>query len=256
VTLLARLKAWLELARVSNLPTVWSNVVMGLAWGTSRHLPELGIDPAAVALPGLGDLVNQGFMLLLAGTLIYTAGMLLNDVFDQFIDARERPHRPIPRGAVCPHRATAAAVVMLIAGLGAAAVFTSPWVLPLIGGLVTCVVLYNALHTRFRGAVLLMAACRALLVFAAVMAVWTPETTQLGPRLIPPAVLFAYTLLIAAVARREVQFARIPLVIALIVAMPLIGAGLCLLAGHPAAATCCVGCAALTLVGQRFIKGS
>jgi len=252
----SRLGAWLQLARVSNLPTVWANVVMGLAWGTSRHVPELGIDPAAVELPPLSGLLNQGFMLLVAGTLVYTAGMFLNDVFDRFVDARERPTRPIPRGAVCPHRVTAAAVVMLIAGLAATAVFTSPWVLPLTGGLVVCVVLYNALHTRWSGSVLLMAACRALLVLAAVMAVWSPDTIRLGPRLIPAAMLFAYTLIIAAVARREVALGRVPLVMALIVAMPLIDAGLCLAAGHHEAAAFCVGCTLLTAVGQRFVKGS
>lgn len=251
-----KLKAWLELARVSNLPTVWSNVVMGLAWATSRHIPELGIDPAAVVMPPLGSLLNQGFMLLVAGTLIYTAGMLLNGVVDRRVDAQERPTRPIPRGAVCPHRATAVAVVLLVAGLAATAVFTSPWVMPLTGGLITSVVLYNLLHTRWPGAVLLMAACRGLLIFAVVMAVWSPGVAQLGPRLVPAAVLFAYTLLIAALARREVALGRVPLVIALIVAMPLIDAGLCLWAGHPGAAVFCAGCAVLTLLGQRFVKGS
>ena len=148
------------------------------------------------------------------------------------------------------------AVVLLVAGLAATAVFTSPWVMPLTGGLIASVVLYNLLHTRWSGAVLLMAACRGLLVFAAVMAVWSPGVAQLGPRLVPAAVLFAYTLLIAALARREVALGRVPLVIALIVAMPLIDAGLCLLAGHPGAAVFCAGCAVLTLLGQRFIKGS
>lgn len=249
-------KAWLQLARISNLPTVWSNIIMALAWGTARHIPELGIDPAAVALPPLGSLLNQGFMLLIAGSLIYTAGMFLNDVFDLLIDARERPDRPLPSGAVCPHRATAASIVMLIAALAATAVYTSPWVLPLTAGLIGCVVLYNALHTRWSGAVILMAACRGLLVFAGVMAVWSPGVAQLGTRLIPAAVLLGYTLLIAAVAKREVALARVPLVIALIVAMPLVDAGLCLWAGHTGAAVFCGCCGVLTLVGQRFVKGS
>ncbi len=256
MSVVSHVKAWLQLARVSNLPTVWSNVVMALAWGTARHIPELGIDPAAVTLPPLSALLNQGFMLLVAGTLIYTAGMVLNDVWDRHRDAHERPERPIPRGAVCPHRATAAAAVMLIAGLAATSVFSSPWVLPLIGGLVACVVLYNVLHARWGGAVLLMAACRGLLVFAAVMAVWSPGVVNLGPRLIPPAILLGYTLIIAVLARREVALGRVPLIIALIVAMPLVDAGLCLWAGHVGAAVFCACCGALTLLGQRFVRGS
>ncbi len=249
-------KAWLELARVSNLPTVWSNVIMGLAWGVSRDMTELGLDPSVVARPPLGALLSQSPMLLVAGSLIYTAGMLLNDVWDRSVDARERPDRPLPRGAVCPHRALAVALVLLCAGLAASAVFTSPWVLPLTAGLVACVVLYNALHTRWPGAVGLMAACRGLLVFAAVMAVWSPGTAQLGLRLVPAAALFGYTLLIAAVARREVALARVPLVVALIVAMPLLDATFCLVAGQLGAAGFCVGCGILALLGQRLVKGS
>ena len=40
-------------------------------------------------------------LLLAASSLMYTAGMVLNDVFDVAVDRQERPKRPSPRSA-CP----------------------------------------------------------------------------------------------------------------------------------------------------------
>ena len=72
----------LRLGRVSNLPTVWTNVV------------------AATAIAG-GDPLGPGLALVLvAMTLFYVGGMYLNDAFDRGIDARERPGRPIPAGEI------------------------------------------------------------------------------------------------------------------------------------------------------------
>jgi hypothetical protein len=72
----------LRLGRVSNLPTVWTNVL------------------AAVVLSG-GDWRSRHLALLLISmSLCYVGGMYLNDYFDRAIDARERPERPIPSGAI------------------------------------------------------------------------------------------------------------------------------------------------------------
>jgi 4-hydroxybenzoate polyprenyltransferase len=75
-----RWAVWLRLGRVSNLPTVWSNVLAALA--LSGPLPGL---PSLLALCG-------------TFSLYYVAGMYLNDAFDRHVDAHERPSRPIPSG--------------------------------------------------------------------------------------------------------------------------------------------------------------
>src|SRR5262249_62429462 len=74
------LTALARLGRVSNLPTVWTNVL------------------AATVLAG-GDWqsVRTGGVLA-AMSLFYVGGMYLNDFFDRALDARERPGRPIPAG--------------------------------------------------------------------------------------------------------------------------------------------------------------
>src|SRR5262249_61685549 len=87
------LTALLTLGRVSNLPTVWTNVLTGAVLaGGAWHDGRTGI-------------------VLVAMSLFYVGGMYLNDYFDRGIDARERPGRPIPAGDV-------AADLVAIVGLG------------------------------------------------------------------------------------------------------------------------------------------
>ena len=74
-----RWRAYMLLARVSNLPTVWSNVLAGTM-------------AAGAATIDAGSAVR----VLLAASLFYTGGMFLNDAFDADLDARVRPERPLP----------------------------------------------------------------------------------------------------------------------------------------------------------------
>jgi len=100
-----------KLGRVSNLPTVWSNVLAGtvLAGGQPWR-------PATL-------------LVMLAVSLLYVGGMYLNDAFDRDIDARERPGRPIPAGLIAANTVFAAGFGLLLAGITVvmmAAVMTGP----------------------------------------------------------------------------------------------------------------------------------
>src|SRR5713101_5981278 len=94
---------YLRLGRVSNLPTVWTNVLAGVA------LAGVSVAPGPLAL------------LALSLSLFYIGGMYLNDAFDRQIDARERPERPIPAGLVRATTVFAAGYGLLGAGLAALA---------------------------------------------------------------------------------------------------------------------------------------
>ena len=72
----------LRLGRVSNLPTVWTNVIAGTT------IANAAANIVDVALVGL------------AMTGFYVGGMYLNDFFDRDIDARVRPGRPIHAGDI------------------------------------------------------------------------------------------------------------------------------------------------------------
>jgi 4-hydroxybenzoate polyprenyltransferase len=89
----------LKLGRISNLPTVWTNTLVGLV----------------LAGGAIGDVRVP--WLLLALSLCYIAGMFLNDAFDREFDARHRPERPIPSGEVNATTVFGAGFGMLAVGV-------------------------------------------------------------------------------------------------------------------------------------------
>ena len=87
------------LARASNLPTVWSNVLAG--W----------------LLSGQGWHAEVGWALA-GGALAYAGGCTLNDAFDVQWDRRHRPDRPIPAGLMTERAVWILGGVELAAGVG------------------------------------------------------------------------------------------------------------------------------------------
>jgi hypothetical protein len=150
LALSGKLRAWMVLGRISNLPTVWSNCLAGCwlgGWNT----------PGAVLL------------LCLGGTLLYTGGMFLNDVCDVDFDAEFRRERPIVSGALSRRAVIIAAAALFVVGVvliarinGRSGMFAV--------GLTMLIVVYDWTHKRIRTGPLLMAGCRFLLYLAAASA--------------------------------------------------------------------------------------
>jgi 4-hydroxybenzoate polyprenyltransferase len=145
-----RLKAHLSLARISNSPTVTSNVLAGSALAGTLGF---GLDTLWIAA---------------AMVLLYTAGMYLNDLFDYHIDLRERPERPIPSGVVSKAEALSVTVLLFAAGLGLLALVS---VTSLLGGavLVALIVAYDLWHKTNPLSPLLMASTRMLVYLTAAL---------------------------------------------------------------------------------------
>jgi len=229
-------RAYLLLSRISNLPTVWSNVIAGTV-----------VSGAAVAPFDIGRLA--------AGvSFLYTAGMFLNDVFDRDFDASHRPDRPIPAGDVTSK--TAARVAALLIGVGLAMISAQSgnlaprlWSV----GLVAVIIYYNWRHKRDPIGPLWMGVCRGLVYCVAAAAV----ASSVSGRVIAAAVVMAaYVVLLTHIAKRLGQRASIavPLLIAgisvvdaTVVAVAGGGLPLVLLA---------VVCAVLTLGLQRVVPGT
>lgn len=93
-------RAYLELTRLPNVFSAAADVLMGYLITHEGLLPW----PPAVLLIG-------------SSCSLYTAGMVLNDVFDREQDARERPQRPIPSGRVSIAGATRLGFTLLILGI-------------------------------------------------------------------------------------------------------------------------------------------
>jgi 4-hydroxybenzoate polyprenyltransferase len=150
----------LRLGRVSNLPTVWTNVAAG------------------VALSGAGFPIGAFAGLTLALSLFYIGGMYLNDAFDRDIDARERPERPIPSGVV-PASAVFAIGFGLIAtgwlmlvAIGYAPADGTGWRAPLAGALLAgAIVVYDMWHKANPLSPVIMGLCRLLVYVTAAVAV-------------------------------------------------------------------------------------
>jgi hypothetical protein len=144
-----RVTAWLQLLRLPNVFTAVADVTMGYLV-THRQLEPV-VDYA---------------LLVTASCLLYLSGMVLNDVFDAEVDARERPGRPIPSGRISLAAATRLGWALLVGGVGVAwyVSWTANYWLP---GLVAvllamCILLYDGALKRARIAPLLMGECRFL----------------------------------------------------------------------------------------------
>jgi UbiA prenyltransferase family len=142
---------FLKLGRVSNLPTVWSNVLVGTVLGG-------GAPVSATTL-----------IVLAAMTLFYVGGMYLNDWFDREIDARQRSNRPIPAGEIGAGTVAALGFGMLAAGVALmlATGIRTPLALGAAIALPCAIVLYDSWHKGNVLSPLLMGLCRALVVIGA-----------------------------------------------------------------------------------------
>jgi len=178
----------LRLGRVSNLPTVWTNTLAGVALAGASPWQWATL-PAALGL-----------------SLAYLGGMYLNDAFDRGIDARERPSRPIPSGAVDANTVFALGFSLLLAAV--AALLTAargfdaaPGGVVLAGlALGGAIIGYNWRHKGNPLSPLAMGACRLLAYVAAGLAA---TAAMPGPLLAAAGVSLCYLIGLTYVAKRE-----------------------------------------------------
>ena len=96
---------WLDLARISNLPTIVTDSLVGIAIGLSME---------AAAATGF-TFQGATIAVIFGMCAFYTAGMVLNGIVDRDVDAIERPNRPIAAGRIrLPWAWTAFIVLMLL----------------------------------------------------------------------------------------------------------------------------------------------
>ena len=149
----------LRLGRISNLPTVWTNVLVG----------------AVLAGAQLGE--PRLPLLMLALSLFYVGGMFLNDAFDRDFDAEHRPERPIPSGQVSAQQV----FVVRLRAAGARHDRRSPWAsrsaegvpawraLAASAALAAAIVFYDAHHKGNPLSPLVMGLCRVFVVLTAAL---------------------------------------------------------------------------------------
>ena len=162
-------------------------------------------DPLAGLLIGAGALESgRGVRLASGSALMYLAGMALNDLADRAEDARERPERPIPSGAISPRAAAIIGGTLLVAGIGAARGAGARVTGPALAALILAYD-YKLKHSATLGPIA-MGGCRALSLLMGVEAAGTRDAT---PRGLEAAVLLgAYVAGLTLLARSETGAAR------------------------------------------------
>jgi len=189
-----RWRAYLLLSRVSNLPTVWTNVLAGTV--AASLAPEW----------------RPTIVVAAAVSLFYTGGMFLNDAFDAAIDWAERPERPIPAGDVERWEVFALGGGLLAGGLLLLPRDGTVWILGF--ALVAAILLYDFRHKGARYAPLVMGLCRGL-VYCVAAAAASDVTTA---AIMGAAVMTLYVSGLTVVAKLAGHRARwlVPLLIAAI----------------------------------------
>jgi len=177
----------LQLGRVSNLPTAWTNVLAG--WLITGGLFSTS------------SLVSL-LILVTVSSLLYLGGMTLNDAAGASFDRKHAAHRPIPSGRISQAAVWSLGVGYLVGATVLATVFLAMagavWTLIVVG----LILLYTFTHKRTSLCIFAMGAIRTGLYFIGSAA----ATGRMSP---PSAVLIwglalgVYIIVLTAIARRE-----------------------------------------------------
>jgi hypothetical protein len=184
-----KLAVALKLGRVSNLPTVWSNVLTGMA------------------LAGAATVDCRLVLLVVSLSLFYVGGMFLNDAFDHGFDAKARPERPIPSGQVSATQVHAcgfgmmAIALALLTWVGYGYEPLTQW-RPVAAGLAlaAAIVFYNWHHKNNPLSPLVMGVCRMLVYLTAALAVSAVIPRQV---IVAAVVLLCYLIGLTYAAKKE-----------------------------------------------------
>jgi 4-hydroxybenzoate polyprenyltransferase len=227
----SRPRAYLLLSRISNLPTVWTNVLAAyvLAGASRESLPTAAI----------------------AASLFYVAGMFLNDAFDAPFDARARADRPIPNGDVSRQEVFAIGFGLLAAGALLLALLPHPAPAMLWGGgLAIAIVFYDYRHKGQSYGPVIMGACRAL-VYCTAAAGALGVVTQ--PVAIGGVVMWAYIVALTVVAKTSGKGHLVPWLLA---GICIVDAIMMAVVGAPQLGAIAAVGFVLTLAFQRVVPGT
>ncbi len=174
-----------RLARISNVPTVLTNVAAGAALADA--LSGEAFSPLAL------------LVLSLAMALFYTAGMYLNDIVDYAVDCKERPERPLPQGVLSRKTAFSFVIGYFVVGLLLVA-YVRVWALFPGVALVAVIILYDCWHKNNPFSHWIMALTRSLVYVTVFVALGGTDVLHL---LIAAILMLLYVAGLTYIARSE-----------------------------------------------------
>jgi 4-hydroxybenzoate polyprenyltransferase len=194
----SKLRTFLILGRVSNLPTVWSNCLAG--WWLAGPRPWGAL-----------------FSVSLWASLMYVGGMFLNDAFDAGFDRNHRPTRPIPSGQIGEGEVWIWGFGWLIIGFAGFCTMGKTTAI-LATFLALAILVYNAIHKMVVLAPLVMGLCRFFVYLAAASVAFYGV---IGEVVWKALALAGYVVGLSCLARKETAPVRIQYWPAILLATPI-----------------------------------
>lgn len=232
-----KLRTLLALGRVSNLPTVWTNVLSGAVLSGAVS-PVAALSTAAITLSSF-----------------YIGGMFLNDAFDRAFDAAHQPHRPIPSGQASARSVFAIGFGLLAVGL--CGVTWIAWTQPnTVSAVVAAIALaltitfYNVHHKGNPWSPLVMGLCRVLVYITTGLMLGGALTVSL---FLGSGALLAYLIALTFIAKRGGGARVVGLLLA---GICLVDAIVLLLCAQPLLAAVAILGFPLTLALHRRVAGT
>jgi 4-hydroxybenzoate polyprenyltransferase len=132
------------------------------------------------------------------GAVVYSGGVVLNDVADAERDRTLHPSRPIPSGDVAKTTAARFGLALLVGGAGLSMAFGGPWAGAATAAAALFAWLYDFSAKRFRvfGAATLAAARAANALAGALVGAAALDASTDAPAVLYPSAVFAYTALL------------------------------------------------------------
>jgi 4-hydroxybenzoate polyprenyltransferase len=181
----SKIYALLATARIANVPSVVSNLGVGVLLGSIHNGRDF-------AWP---------WWLMIAAVLFYVSGNFLNDWMDRDWDREKRPERALPRGMFSPISYLRVVILGLGGGLLIAAFYG--WMAVIAAAiLVGLIILYSVVHKKAAWSVIPMGLCRACLPILGYVAM---SGNLSGTVLFPAVGLLLYVLALSLSARWEAR---------------------------------------------------
>jgi heme O synthase-like polyprenyltransferase len=159
---MSKTKAWFNLLRLSNTPTLISNVMVGFGLGISAYRVQWS---DATIVPNFSPLVP---LLIITFALLcaYFSGLVLNDAKDFTHDKKHRPNRPLPKGIISKKEAWIVGISLLASAvlISTFAEIRSAYLMLLLS---VCILNYTYFHRFLIPALLFMGICRGLVYLVA-----------------------------------------------------------------------------------------
>jgi 4-hydroxybenzoate polyprenyltransferase len=180
-----KIHALLATARIANVPSVVSNLGVGILLGVYEG----------------GIVFFWPWGLMVAAVLFYISGNFLNDWMDRDWDKEKRPERALPRGMFSATAYLTTALAGMTSGLVISAFYG--WLSLVVAGvLVSLIVLYTKVHKKAAWSVIPMGMCRACLQILGYVAMCG---NLAAPMIFPALGLLVYVIGLSLSARWEAR---------------------------------------------------